>query len=232
VFTGLVSAVGTVVRIEKKSDGKTFHIEAPAPPYDDLQVGESIAIMGACLTVEQFRQLTDKNVSFTCTAGYETLGLTTLGDLSAGSKVHLERALRLADRLGGHLMSGHVDGVGRVVGVREVGVSLELRFQIPPELQNHLIKKGSVAVDGVSLTITAVHNNEFSVMIIPHTRQETLLGAVRPGTKVNIETDIIGKYVVRMLGESNPQFSDGQRLEGLLQELNPISSSSEKRAKR
>lgn len=191
MFTGLVQDVGVVERV---LPGPTTDVWVrTALGAADLSLGESIAIDGACLTV------VERNANaFRVQAGPETLRRTTLGALRPGSRVHLERALRLSDRLGGHLVLGHVDGVCTVKRVYPEGGALVLDLSLPSALAPYFIDKGSVAVDGVSLTVNALGPEHFSVALIPETQARTTLGQKSVGTQANVEADVIGKYVARL----------------------------------
>lgn len=191
MFTGLVTDLGTVERV---TPGPVTDLWISSS-FGDFVMGESIACDGVCLTVVGW-----KGGSFKVQAAPETLERSTLGSWVAGTRVNLERALRLGDRLGGHWVQGHVDAVGTLRDVRPEGGTLVLRFSLPPSIAAFFVEKGSVCIDGVSLTVTAVGADSFSVMLIPETQQKTSLGRKRPGDPVNLEADIIGKYVARMLG--------------------------------
>jgi riboflavin synthase len=193
MFTGLVEALGTVRRVEATGAGKDLLIAEPALAQE-LAVGDSVAINGACLTVVE-------RDSETCRfqAGPETLRLTNLGELRPGDRVNLERALRLGDRLGGHLVQGHVDGLGRIAERRRQDDWELVWFRCPAELAGQMVRKGSVAVDGVSLTLVEVTADAFSVALIPHTLERTTLGFKTTGVVVNLETDLLAKYVWKCL---------------------------------
>jgi riboflavin synthase len=193
MFTGLVQDVGLVERLHS-GDMTELWIRTSLGA-DSFALGESIAVDGACLTVVE-RQ----GEQFRVQASAETLRRTTLGELRVGSRVNLERALRLADRLGGHLVLGHVDAVGRIVGKAPEGGAVIVRFSLPAQLLPYFIEKGSVTVDGVSLTVNEVFDDAFTVALIPETQTRTTLGAKAVGASVNLEADVIGKYVARLYG--------------------------------
>jgi riboflavin synthase len=196
MFTGLVEDVGTVLRADRSSDALVLSVKPSKIPLAELAVGESVCHDGACLTV------TDRGRdSFTVLAGAETLARTTLGALRAGKRVNLERSLRVGDRLGGHWVTGHVDGTGELAARRDLGSNLVLAVRAVPALLRYIVEKGSIAIAGVSLTVNAVDAETFSVAIIPHTRDETTLGDLAIGERVNLETDILAKHVEKLLGD-------------------------------
>ena len=192
MFTGLVTDLGTVERL---TPGPVTDLWIASAFTGDFQHGESIACDGVCLTVTEF-----KGASFKVQAAPETLRRSTLGSWAVGTRVNLERALRMGDRLGGHWVQGHVDGVATVLDTRPEGGSWVMAFSLPGDLAPFFVEKGSVCIDGVSLTLTSVGADRFDVMLIPETQQRTSLGRKQPGQKVNLEADIIGKYVARMMG--------------------------------
>ena len=197
MFTGIVEDTGVVESIRSGSGGGGIQRYRFAPdnlPCGDLQLGESVAIDGCCLTVVAF-----DDRSFEVDASPETLDKTTLGDRPVQARVNLERALALGDRLGGHLVTGHVDTTGTYRSSTPAGDGAIVEIGFPGHLAAHLVDKGSVAVDGVSLTVNTVEGDAFTVFVIPHTLQITTLGARRPGDRVNLETDLLGKYVLRAL---------------------------------
>jgi riboflavin synthase len=194
MFTGLVEGIGEIVEISRLAEGLKLAL-APPFPASELVLGESVAVSGACLTVA-----TVGAAAFQAEVSPETLKRTTLGLKKVKDPVNLERALKIGDRLGGHLVTGHVDGLGVVRERREGRDFFVLGFELPAPLSPFVIEKGSIAVDGVSLTVNAVQGNRFSVYVIPHTAQKTTLARLQVGDKVNLETDIIGKYVARLLG--------------------------------
>lgn len=193
MFTGIVEAVGRVVALEPRGEQARLRIEAPRVA-DGTPIGASIAVNGACLTVVE---ATPEQVVFE--AVRETLDRTSLGELRPGARVNLERALRADGRLDGHIVQGHVDGTGRVRSLERRGDDVRLAIECPPELARQLVPKGSIAVDGVSLTLVNVSDTGFDVALVPHTLAETNLGARRPGDRVNLEADVLGKYVLRYL---------------------------------
>lgn len=193
MFTGIVEAVGRVVAIEAAGEKTRLRIEAPRVA-DGAPIGASIAVNGTCLTVVE---ATAGQVVFE--AVRETLDRSSLGDLRAGSRVNLERALRADGRLDGHIVQGHVDGTGRVRALERRGDDVRLAVDCEPELAKQLVPKGSIAIDGVSLTLVNVSDLGFDVALIPHTLAETNLGDRRPGERVNLEADVLGKYVLRYL---------------------------------
>ncbi len=193
MFTGLIQGQGTLLRTDRHGPDARLVIQAH---YDmrGLTLGESIAVDGACLTVVSFQ-----GNLFTVDVSLETLSRTTLGQKPPGSRCNLERALRLGDRLGGHLVTGHVDGLGKLRRRSQEGRSWRLHFEVPSELDRYIIEKGSIAVNGISLTVNGCGQGSFDVNIVPHTLAETTLGEVKPGEAVNIEADLLGKYVEKML---------------------------------
>ena len=195
MFTGIIEGVGRIVALESVGGDVRLTVAAGSLPFDAVQLGESIAVNGVCLTVIAF----DAN-SFQADASNETLSLTTLGMLKPGATVNLERAMRPTDRLGGHLVSGHVDGVGKVLGIREDARAQRWRYSAPVALLKYIAKKGSICVDGVSLTVNEVDDEGFAVMLIPHTISHTAFSATKVGDAVNLEVDLIARYVERMLG--------------------------------
>jgi riboflavin synthase len=193
MFTGLVETMGTVRRLEPDRAGGR-HLVLAAAIAPQLALGDSVAVNGACLTVVERDPET-----FRFQAGPETLMRTNLGELVPGDRVNLERALQLNDRLGGHLVQGHIDGVGRIDQRERQGDWEMVWFTCPPELAAQMVSKGSVAVDGVSLTLVDVAADRFSVALIPHTLENTTLGYKQPGATVNLETDLLAKYVWKCL---------------------------------
>jgi riboflavin synthase len=193
VFTGIVTGIGKVESLRASSGGSRRLTVKTSLPVDKMDLGASIAVNGACLTIVSRR--TGRPASFQADIGPETLACTTLGSLLAGARVHLEPALRLGDALGGHMVSGHVDGTGRVVSARKQGDTLHLRVAAPDDVARYLFKKGSIAIDGVSLTVNHVEGASFEVLLIPHTLGVTLLGELRAGSHVNLEADMIAKQV-------------------------------------
>ena len=193
MFTGIVQAVGRIVAVEPRSEGVQVAVDAGAFAQNDIAVGDSIALNGCCLTVVAIDAGTMRfdvsSETLNCTTGLDGIGA-----------VNMEKALRFSDRLGGHLMSGHVDGVGVVQRAEPVaeGGSVLLEVAVPSELARFVAPKGSIAIDGVSLTVNAVHGRHFSVNLIPHTLAETTLGALRTGARVNLEVDLIARYLERL----------------------------------
>ena len=211
MFTGIILGKGKVIEKRASGSGMVFSLDADFD-LNDPEEGESIAVNGVCLTAMNINAR-----RFTVDVSPESLARTNLGKLSVGSKVNLERALRLIDRLGGHMVSGHVDAVSKVLERRPLGDFVQFTFGVPAGLAKYIIEKGSIAIDGTSLTVNSCDDKTFSIVIIPHTLEVTLLGTLREGDSVNIEVDLIGKYVEKMLqaepdnidrsqGEINPEF--------------------------
>ena len=193
MFTGLIEKTGVLTGRESGAKAGRLFVK-PDTPWTDLEEGESIAVNGACLT---FEKETGGNLVFFVMK--ETLDRTNLGQLKTGARVNLERALSLGSRLGGHLVSGHVDAAVKVVSFGRIGDDFELRMEMPSDLRIFFVPKGSVCVNGVSLTLTDVSDEAFAVRLIPTTRRETNLDGLKPGELVNVETDLIGKYVCEQL---------------------------------
>ena len=192
VFTGLVQGVGAVAGVERSGDGARVTIATPL--VAELSAGDSVAINGVCLTVVEL-----DGDSFAADAMNETLARTSLGDLAPGSGVNLELPLRATDRLGGHVVQGHVDGLGEVMEQHDDGFARRIRFGAPPDVLRYVVEKGSIAVDGVSLTVTEVDERSFTVSLIPETLQRTNLGQLEVGSKVNLEVDVLAKYVEKLM---------------------------------
>jgi riboflavin synthase len=200
MFTGLIEAVGIVRELKRQGGGGQLAITSPMAK-ENLELGESIAVNGACLTVTSWT-----SEDFVVDVSPETFNRTTLGALQRGQGVNLERALRLGDRLGGHLVSGHIDCVARLTRRYQDQNAVRMQFEVPKEALRYIVAKGSVAIDGISLTVNGVGHDGFSVAVIPHSLERTTLKSCVQGTRVNIETDLIGRYVERFV-------SDGEKSE-------------------
>lgn len=192
MFTGIVAAMGRIGRLDPAAQGARLLIDAGNLPLDDVAIGDSIAVDGVCLTVTRMQpgafEVDVSSETLACTAGF-----------AAGAAVNLEKSLRLSDRLGGHLVSGHVDGTGEVVRFEPVGDNRLLCVRIAQELSRYVARKGSVTVNGVSLTVNEIDDDTFSVNVIPHTLAVTTLGSLAAGKRVNIEVDMVARYIERML---------------------------------
>jgi riboflavin synthase len=196
MFTGIIEAIGTLEQLQH--DGSVVRLGVRSDlDLSSVKLGDSIAIDGVCLTVTSFDVDAGK---VTFDVGPESLRVTALGRLKPGSRVHLERAMAMGGRLDGHLVQGHVDGVGKLAARRPDGDTLHLRFTAAPEILQLCIMKGSIAISGTSLTINALDDDAFEVWLIPHTLEQTVLGELKVGDEVNLENDLIGKYVQRLLG--------------------------------
>ncbi len=194
MFTGIIKDIGSVASISRRGNGLRLAIKTTSPDFSDLQIDESISISGACQTVVSVNQ----NI-FEVDTVEETLKKTTLGSWRVGDGVNLERALRASDRLGGHIVQGHVDGVGEILSLEELAGSWSLHISFEPRFAPFIVPIGSIAVDGVSLTVADILDNTFKVAIIPYTFTHTTLGERKRGEKVNLEFDILGKYLARQV---------------------------------
>jgi riboflavin synthase len=192
MFTGLIADLGSVTALERDGEGVRLRIRTCLA--GELALGDSIAVNGVCLTATEVR-----DEQFAAAAMAETLRRSSLDELQAGARVNLELALRATDRLGGHVVQGHVDGTGTVGEIREEGFSRVLRIDCEPGLERYLVEKGSIAVDGVSLTVSALHDDGFEVSLIPETLQRTNLGEASVGDRVNLEVDVLAKHVARLM---------------------------------
>jgi len=200
MFTGIIEGVGRLAARETLGGDVRFTFNVGSLPFDAVQLGESIAVNGVCLTVIAF----DAS-SFQADASTETLGLTTLGQLADGAVINLERAMRPSDRLGGHLVSGHVDGIGQVLSIHDDARAQRWRFAAPAALLKYIAKKGSICVDGVSLTVNEADAVGFEVALIPHTVAHTRFAHVAAGDAVNLEIDLVARYVEKLIGQgANP----------------------------
>jgi riboflavin synthase len=199
MFTGLIEEVGTITAVERRGGARRFTVSARLV-LDDLSVDDSVAVSGVCLTVVAL----NKN-HFQVEAVAETLRKTTLESWQTGRKVNLERSLRLADRLGGHLVQGHVDGVAAVTEIRPQTGGQLASFAIPVHLTKYVISEGSIAIDGVSLTVARLHQNNVTVSLIPHTLQKTTLSELQAGSQVNVEVDLIGKYIAKLMNSADSE---------------------------
>jgi riboflavin synthase len=197
MFTGIVQDVGRVVSRETRGGDARLVISFDRLDPSGFSVGDSICVQGCCLTAVELQDRT-----FTADASRETLSLTTLGDLAPGSPVNLEPSLRAGEPLGGHLVSGHVDGIGEIAAMSGDARSTRMEISVPSALARYIARKGSVAIDGVSLTVNEVRGSTFGINLIPHTQAVTTLGALRVGTRINVEVDQIARYVERLLSDS------------------------------
>jgi len=198
MFTGIIKSMGTITAIERRGGDVRLAVSSTGLPWAEYEVGESIAVNGVCLTAVAIRA-----DGFDTDVSVETLDVTALGTLSVGSTVNLEPSLSLGERLGGHLVSGHVDCTGTVVSRTADARSIRLAFEIPAEYSRYVAKKGSVCIDGVSLTINEVSGSRFELNIIPHTAEVTIIGNYSVGTVVNVEVDLVARYLERLIG-ANP----------------------------
>ena len=194
MFTGIIQGVGRLAGLEPRGGDVRLQVEVGSLAFEDVELGESIAVNGVCLTVVEFDEST-----FSADASNETLSLTTLGGLAEGDALNLERAMRPVDRLGGHMVSGHVDGVGRVAAIEPDARAQRWRFEASPDVLRYVAKKGSICVDGVSLTVNEVDDTGFEVALIPHTVQHTRFSHTGVGDPVNLEVDLVARYVERLL---------------------------------
>jgi riboflavin synthase len=194
MFTGIIQAIGQIRRLEPRGGDVRLAVGTGKLGLTGVNLGDSIAVNGVCLTAVALN-----GAEFAADVSRETLALTTLGGLKPGSPVNLEKALTLATPLGGHLVSGHVDGMGEVLERHDDGRSWRLRIAAPAELAKYIAHKGSICVDGTSLTVNAVNGREFELNIVPHTLVETIIGGYGPGTRVNLEVDLIARYLERLL---------------------------------
>jgi len=194
MFTGIIEALGEIGVTEQRGGDLRLHIRTGNLDLSDVVLGDSIAVNGVCLTVVEL-----PGDGFIADVSIETLNFTTAGQWKTGSPINLERALTPSARLGGHLVSGHVDGVGEVIERHQDARSERFRIKAPTELARYIAHKGSISVDGTSLTVNAVSGDEFELNIVPHTLEHTVFGAYQPGTKVNLEVDVIARYLERLL---------------------------------
>jgi riboflavin synthase len=198
MFTGIIQTLGRIESLVPQGTAVRLTIVAPGFDTSDVALGDSIAVSGPCLTAVALAP-----ERFEADVSPETLARTSLGGKQAGDRVNLEKALRLSDRLGGHLVSGHVDGVGEVTARIEREQYVQFRIAAPTELARYIATKGSIAVEGVSLTVNAISGNEFDLMIIPHTLERTTLGELRQGSRVNLEIDLVARYLERLHGQDS-----------------------------
>ena len=194
MFTGIIESIGKIAKMEKRGGDVRLHIATGKLDLSDVALGDSIAVNGVCLTAVVL-----PGDGFVADVSNETLSLTSLGQLSTGSPVNLEKALTMSTRLGGHLVSGHVDGLGEVIAKSEDARSIRFTVKAPDDLAKYIAHKGSVTVDGTSLTVNAVKGAEFELNIVPHTAQETIMSEYEVGRKVNLEVDLVARYLERLL---------------------------------
>lgn len=206
MFTGIIEKLGVIRQLQPAAGGRRISVETGLD-LSETAIGDSIAVNGACLTV-----VTKTGSQFSADLSPETVLKTTFSTKRVGDRVNVERAMRLSDRINGHLVSGHIDGVGAISARREDANAIVITIAVPPDLARQMIPKGSVAVDGISLTINQCDENSFGISIIPHTAQLTSIGHCSVGDAVNIETDILGKYVTRLLTEGKNETSDNKIL--------------------
>lgn len=210
MFTGIIEAVGSIKKIESVGGDMRLHVDPGSLDMTDVQLGDSIAVNGVCLTVIEF----DEN-HFAADVSNETINLTSLKGLAVGSEVNLEKALLPTTRLGGHLVSGHVDGLGEVLSVKEESRSIQLIIRAPEELKRYIAMKGSICIDGTSLTVNKIKNTDFEINIVPHTQQQTIIKHYKTGTRVNLEVDLIARYLERLLLNQDETTGNGISLETL-----------------
>ncbi len=210
MFTGIIEGLGRIKKIEPVGGDMRLHVDAGSLDMSDVQLGDSIAVNGVCLTAIEF-----DNQHFVADVSNETIALTSLKDLATGSEVNLEKALLPTTRLGGHLVSGHVDGLGEVLTIKEASRSIQLTIRAPEELKHYIAMKGSICIDGTSLTVNKITNTDFEINIVPHTQQQTIIKNYKPGTKVNLEVDLIARYLERLLMKQDDTTGNGITLETL-----------------
>ena len=217
MFTGIIEATGNVISLQRKGSDARISINTGKLDLSDSSLGDSIAVNGVCLTAVSLNQN-----SFEADISAESLSRTSLGQLTNDSLVNLELAMRPDTRFGGHIVSGHVDGLGSIVDIRPAGASIILQVQLPDDLACYVAEKGSVTIDGVSLTVNTVKNNTFEVNIVPHTQQETIIKNYNKGSKVNIEVDIIARYLERMLQCGKLRSADSNNDDSLLDKIHDM----------
>jgi len=202
MFTGIIQAKGSITALDRRGGDVRLSVHSDELPFANYAVGESIAVNGVCLTAVALR-----DDGFDTDVSVETLDVTSLGGLGIGDHVNLEPSMALGDRLGGHLVSGHVDCLGTVKSLESDARSIRIAIEIPAEFAHYVAKKGSVTIDGVSLTVNQVNNATFEVNIIPHTADVTIIGAYSAGTRVNVEVDLLARYIERLLGKDGEELS-------------------------
>jgi len=202
MFTGIIEAVGNIEAITDKNGDKLFKIKATGWDFSDVQLGDSIAVNGVCLTVIELVES-----GFTADVSGETLAVTILKDAKVGSRVNLEKALRLSDRLGGHLVSGHVDGIGEVIERYQEARSWRFQIRPPKSLLKYIAAKGSITINGISLTVNKVENGQFDVNIVPHTLQCTTMNDLVSGSRINLEIDLLARYLEQLVNSSEDESS-------------------------
>ncbi|WP_295072986.1 riboflavin synthase [Ruminococcus sp.] len=210
MFTGIIEEIGTVSSVKQSGSSSFIEIQAKKV-LEDVHIGDSIAVNGVCLTVTHFG-----GGVFRADVMNETLSRSSLGKLTSGSPVNLERAMAANGRFGGHIVSGHIDGTGTVTDIKNDGIAVWYTVSVAPELLHYIIEKGSIAIDGISLTVAKVTETSFSVSIIPHTAAQTILGSRKVGDIVNLENDIIGKYVEKLMKPAESPKTGGITMEFLM----------------
>jgi len=203
IFTGIIEEMGAINRIDQGVNSSRLNIKA-SDVLEGTKIGDSIAINGVCLTVTSLG-----SEHFTADVMAETLAKTNLNQLNNGQRVNLERAVRMGDRMGGHMVQGHVDGIGVIAEQKKMDIATLFRIKAPVDVLAYIVKKGSIAIDGISLTVIDVLEDSFTVSLIPHTAAMTTLGFKKPGDTVNLETDIIGRYVEKLLGKAPEEHKSG-----------------------
>ena len=208
MFTGIIEAIGKVKRIEPVGGDMRLTVDVGSLDMADVNLGDSIAVNGVCLTAVKF-----DSRSFVADVSNESISLTSLKSLKAGSLVNLEKALLPTTRLGGHLVSGHVDGLGQVINIADDGRSIRYTIQVPAELKRYIAVKGSICIDGTSLTVNAVNDDRFDINIVPHTQERTIIQSYKSGTEVNLEVDLVARYLESLLLHSSDENKEGLSLD-------------------